>query len=57
MNYKLKNKFFSEKDLISIGTFGEIFLTDARPERSKTIMGKLDAEVKFFEVEKGEVKK
>ncbi len=44
-------------ELISKGTFGQIFLTDARPERSKSILGNLDAEVKFFEVEKGEVKK
>lgn len=44
-------------DLVSKGTFGQIFLTDARPERSKGILGALDAEVFFFEVEKGEVKK
>jgi len=42
--------------LIANGTFGQIFLTDARPERSKKILGELDAEVKFFEVEKGVVK-
>lgn len=44
-------------ELVSKGTFGQIFLTDARPERSKAILGNLDAEVFFFEVEKGEVKK
>jgi DNA replication and repair protein RecF len=44
-------------ELISKGTFGQIFLTDARPERSKEILGNLDAEVYFFEVERGEVKK
>ncbi len=44
-------------ELISKGTFGQIFLTDARPERSRKILGELDAEVFFFEVEKGEVKK
>jgi DNA replication and repair protein RecF len=44
-------------DLVSRGTFGQIFLTDARPERSRGILGDLDAEVSFFEVEKGEVKK
>ena len=43
-------------ELISDHAFGQIFLTDARPERSKKILGELDAEVKFFEVEKGEVK-
>lgn len=44
-------------ELVSKGTFGQIFLTDARPERSKGILGALDAEVFFFEVEKGEGKK
>lgn len=44
-------------ELVSKGTFGQIFLTDARPERSRGILGELDAEVSFFEVEKGEVKK
>jgi DNA replication and repair protein RecF len=44
-------------DLVSKRTFGQIFLTDARPERSKGILGALDAEVFFFEVEKGEVRK
>lgn len=44
-------------DLVSKGTFGQIFLTDARPERSRGILGALDAEVFFFEVEKGEVRK
>jgi len=34
--------------LISKNTFGQIFLTDARPERSKKILGDLDGEVKFF---------
>lgn len=44
-------------ELVSKGTFGQIFLTDARPERSRSILGGLDAEVFFFEVEMGEVKK
>ena len=44
-------------ELISKGTFGQIFLTDARPERSRKILGELNAEVFFFEVEKGNVKK
>jgi DNA replication and repair protein RecF len=44
-------------ELISDHAFGQIFLTDARPERSKKILGELDAEVKFFEVESGKVKK
>jgi DNA replication and repair protein RecF len=40
-------------ELVSKGTFGQIFLTDARPERSKKILGDLDAELRFFEMEKG----
>jgi DNA replication and repair protein RecF len=38
--------------LISKQTFGQIFLTDARPERSKKILGDLDAEIIFFQIEK-----
>ena len=44
-------------EMVSKGTFGQIFLTDARPERSKKILGGLNADVKFFELENGEVKK
>lgn len=36
--------------LISKHTFGQIFLTDARPERSKKILGELNAELRFFEL-------
>jgi DNA replication and repair protein RecF len=36
--------------LISKHTFGQIFLTDARPERSKKILGGLDGELRFFEI-------
>ncbi len=39
--------------LISQGTFGQIFLTDARPERSRQILGQLNLEVNFFELEDG----
>lgn len=41
--------------LISRHTFGQIFLTDARPERSHAILTQLDSEVFFFGVEKGKV--
>ncbi|GAB3228685.1 DNA replication/repair protein RecF [Algoriphagus aestuariicola] len=44
-------------ELISRHTFGQIFLTDARPERSKGILKDLDSEVFFFELENGKVKK
>lgn len=43
--------------LISKHNFGQIFLTDARPERSKKILKELDSEVVFFEVNKGVLKK
>lgn len=42
--------------LISKHTFGQIFLTDARPERSHSILTELDSEVFFFAVENGKVK-
>ncbi|HAS59961.1 MAG TPA: DNA replication and repair protein RecF [Algoriphagus sp.] len=41
--------------LISKHTFGQIFLTDARPERSQAILTELDSEVFFFGVENGQV--
>jgi len=41
--------------LVSQGTFGQLFLTDARPERSKEILSALDAEVVFFYLEDGHV--
>lgn len=43
-------------ELISKNTFGQIFLTDARPERLKEVLGRLNAEVFFFELEKGALK-
>lgn len=42
-------------NLISRHTFGQIFLTDARPERSKKILSGLDSEVIFFSMEDGKV--
>lgn len=43
-------------ELISQHTFGQIFLTDARPERSKKILGELNSEVKFFSLHDGKLK-
>jgi DNA replication and repair protein RecF len=40
-------------DLISKHNFGQIFLTDARQERSKKILGELNSEVQFFLLENG----
>lgn len=42
-------------ELISQHTFGQIFLTDARPERSKKILAEIDSEVSFFNLEKGKI--
>ena len=39
--------------LIADHQFGQIFITDARPERSQQILSGLSAESKFFNVEKG----
>jgi DNA replication and repair protein RecF len=41
--------------LVSQGNFGQLFITDARPERSKEILSALDAEVAFFYLENGQV--
>jgi DNA replication and repair protein RecF len=41
--------------LVSQGNFGQLFITDARPERSKEILSRLDAEVAFFYLENGQV--
>ena len=41
--------------LVSQGSFGQLFITDARPERSKEILSALDAEVVFFYIEDGQV--
>jgi DNA replication and repair protein RecF len=43
-------------ELVSGHTFGQIFVTDARPERSVSIFKRLqDADVRFFSVESGRV--
>ena len=41
--------------LVSQGNFGQLFITDARPERSKEILSALDAEVAFFYLENGQL--
>ena len=41
--------------LVSQGNFGQLFITDARPERSKEILSGLDVEVIFFYLEDGQV--
>ncbi|SIN99528.1 DNA replication/repair protein RecF [Algoriphagus halophilus] len=42
-------------ELISHHTFGQIFLTDARPERSKKILSELDSEVFYFSLKAGKI--
>jgi len=43
--------------LVSQGNFGQLFITDARPERSKEILETIQAEVAYFLVEDGVVSK
>lgn len=42
-------------NLVADHAFGQLFITDARPERSREILQKMDAECKFFEVNHGNV--
>lgn len=42
-------------ELISDKSFGQIFLTDARPERTKEILSSYEGDVQFFEVEQGRI--
>ncbi len=42
--------------LVSQGNFGQLFISDARPERSKEILSALDAEVAFFYLKDGQVR-
>ncbi len=42
-------------NLVADHQFGQLFITDARSERSKRILENIDAEVLFFEIEKGKI--
>lgn len=42
-------------ELVADHRFGQLFITDARPERSGQILGLIDADCKFFMIEKGTV--
>lgn len=42
-------------EMVACHTFGQLFITDARPERSKSLLQDLEDELKVFEVENGEV--
>lgn len=39
-------------ELIDDGSLGQVFITDARSERSKRILEHIEAEVRFFEIDK-----
>ncbi|CAG5009985.1 DNA replication and repair protein RecF [Dyadobacter sp. CECT 9275] len=39
-------------ELIDIGFLGQVFITDARPERSEKILERVQADVRFFEISK-----
>lgn len=41
--------------LVADHRFGQLFITDARPERSKVILSEIEAESKFFLIEEGEI--
>ncbi len=43
-------------EMVASDAFGQIFVTDARPERTFGIFENIEHEVKIFSVEKGEVK-
>lgn len=42
-------------DLVASRHFGQIFVTDARPERSKTLFSEISAEKKFFSIASGQI--
>jgi DNA replication and repair protein RecF len=41
--------------LVADHRFGQLFITDARPERSKAILNEIEAESRFFLIEQGEI--
>ena len=44
-------------ELVGGDDFGQLFITDARPERSEALLGELGQPVKIFEIEKGNIKR
>lgn len=42
-------------EMVASDTFGQLFVTDARPERTLTIFAQLTAEITIFKVNKGEI--
>lgn len=42
-------------EMVANDSFGQLFITDARPERSKEILKGIGSEVKFFQIENGAI--
>ena len=42
--------------MVADRTFGQLFVTDARPERTYTMFGNIEAEKRFFTIQQGVVK-
>jgi DNA replication and repair protein RecF len=42
-------------EMVAKGSFGQLFLTDARPERSREFLKSLGKEVRFFTLHEGQV--
>jgi len=42
-------------EMVANQSFGQLFITDARPERSREILDTISSEVKYFSVKNGEV--
>ncbi|MBD8491078.1 DNA replication/repair protein RecF [Echinicola sp. CAU 1574] len=43
-------------ELVAHHEFGQLFITDARPERTKNILKDIDADIVYFDIEKGAIK-
>lgn len=43
-------------EMIAADAFGQIFITDAREERTKTMLGELSIDASFYHVDKGTIK-
>lgn len=42
-------------EMVASHAFGQLFITDARPERSRSLLNDIDEEVRVFEVEDGRI--
>ncbi|WP_215226485.1 DNA replication/repair protein RecF [Echinicola shivajiensis] len=43
-------------ELVANHEFGQLFITDARPERTINILKNIDADIAYFDIEKGNIK-